>query len=160
MGIAADIAIIVVGGLIGGLIAQRLRQPLIIGYIVIGVLLGPYTGGITISDVHEIELLAEVGVALLLFALGLEFSLKSLQPVRRIALIGTPVQMLLTMGLGYGIGQLLGWESVPSLWFGALISLSSTMVILKTLASQGRLGTLSSRVMIGMLIIQTWPSCR
>ena len=154
MGIAADIAIIVVGGLIGGLIAQRLRQPLIIGYIVLGVLLGPYTGGITISDVHEIELLAEVGVALLLFALGLEFSLKSLQPVRRIALIGTPVQMLLTMGLGYGIGQLLGWESVPSLWFGALISLSSTMVILKTLASQGRLGTLSSRVMIGMLIIQ------
>ncbi len=154
MGIAADIAIIVVGGLIGGLIAQRLRQPLIIGYILVGVLLGPNTGGITVSDVHEIELLAEIGVALLLFALGLEFSLKELQPVRRIALIGTPIQMLLTILLGLLIGAALGWNTVTSLWFGSMIALSSTMVILKTLASQGRMGTLSSRVMIGMLIVQ------
>lgn len=154
MGIAADIAIIVVGGLIGGLIAQRLRQPLIIGYILVGVLLGPNTGGITVSDTHEIELLAEIGVALLLFALGLEFSLKELQPVRRIALIGTPLQMLLTILLGLLIGYELGWSGSASLWFGSMIALSSTMVILKTLASQGRMGTLSSRVMIGMLIIQ------
>ena len=154
MGIAADIAIIVVGGLIGGLIAHRLRQPLIIGYILVGVLLGPNTGGLTVSSVHDIELLAEVGVALLLFALGLEFSLKELRPVRRIALIGTPVQMLLTILLGLAIGKALGWTVISSIWFGAMIALSSTMVILKTLASQGRLGTLSSRVMIGMLIIQ------
>jgi CPA2 family monovalent cation:H+ antiporter-2 len=107
LGIAADIAIIVVGGLIGGLIAQRLRQPLIIGYILVGVLLGPNTGGITVSDIHEIELLAEIGVALLLFALGLEFSLKELQPVRRIALAGTPIQMLLTILLGLLIGMLI-----------------------------------------------------
>jgi len=154
MGIAADIAIIVVGGLIGGLIAHRLRQPLIIGYILVGVLLGPNTGGLTVSSVHDIELLAEVGVALLLFALGLEFSLKELRPVRRIALIGAPVQMLLTILLGLAIGKALGWTAISSIWFGAMIALSSTMVILKTLASQGRLGTLSSRVMIGMLIIQ------
>ncbi|MDQ4077662.1 MAG: cation:proton antiporter [Chloroflexota bacterium] len=154
MGIAADIAIIVVAGLIGGLVAQRLRQPLILGYIVAGVLVGPYTGGVTISDVHDIELLAEIGVALLLFALGIEFSLKELQPVRNIALIGTPIQILLTMLYGVGIGSLLGWNLNESLWLGGLIALSSTMVILKTLMSQGRLGTLSSRVMIGMLIVQ------
>lgn len=154
MGIAADIAIIVVGGLIGGLIAQRLRQPLIIGYIIMGMLLGPKTGGITISDTHEIELLAEIGVALLLFALGLEFSLKELRPVRRIALVGTPLQMLLTIGLGLAIGKVMDWPLTPSIWFGAMIALSSTMVILKTLASQGRMGTLSSRVMMGMLIVQ------
>lgn len=154
MGIATDIAIIVVAGLFGGLIAQRLKQPLLLGYILAGIVVGPFTVGPTVSDVHEIELLAEIGVALLLFALGLEFSLKELQPVRFVALIGTPIQILLTMAVGYGIGQLLGWDWFASLWFGGLIALSSTMVALKTLMSQGRMGTLSSRVMIGMLIVQ------
>lgn len=154
MGIAADIAIIVVAGLIGGLIAQRLKQPLLLGYILAGIMVGPFTIGPTVSGVHEIELLAEIGVALLLFALGLEFSLKELQPVRKIALIGTPIQLLLSISVGFGIGQLLGWDWFSSLWFGGLISLSSTMVALKTLMSQGRMGTLSSRVMIGMLIVQ------
>ncbi len=154
MGITADIAIIVVAGLMGALIMQQLRQPLILGYILAGVVVGPFTGGITVGEIHDIELLAEIGVALLLFALGLEFSLKELQPVRNIALFGTPIQMLLSIGLGIGIGQILGWDWLPSIWFGSVIGLSSTMVILKTLMSQGRLGTLSSRVMIGMLIVQ------
>ena len=68
MGIAADIIVIVLAALVGGLIAQRLRQPLILGYIVAGVLIGPHTAGVAISEVHDIELLAEIGVALLLFA--------------------------------------------------------------------------------------------
>lgn len=154
MGIAADIAIIVVAGLVGALIAQRLKQPLLLGYILAGVIVGPFTAGPTVSEIHDVELLAEIGVALLLFALGLEFSLKELQPVRHIALIGTPIQIVLTMAFGYGIGQLWGWDWLTSLWFGSLITLSSTMVILKTLMAQGRLGTLSSRVMIGILIVQ------
>ncbi len=154
MGIAADIAIIVVAGLIGGLIAQQLRQPLILGYILAGIMVSPFTGGVTVSNIHDIELLAEIGVALLLFALGLEFSLKELKPVRHIALIGTPIQILLTMALGFGIGRLFGWEWIDSLWLGGLIALSSTMVTLKTLMSQGRMGTLSSRIMIGMLVVQ------
>jgi len=154
VGIAADIAIIVVAGLLGSLLMQQLRQPLILGYILAGVAVGPFTGGVTVVEIHDIELLAEIGVALLLFALGLEFSLKELQPVRTIALFGTPLQVLLCMGLGVGIGQLLGWDWLASIWFGSMIALSSTMVILKTLMSQGRLGTLSSRVMIGMLIVQ------
>ena len=154
MGIAADIVIIIVAGLFGGLIAQFFRQPLILGYILAGILVGPYTGGITVSGIHDIELLAEIGVALLLFALGLEFSLKDLKPVRLIALIGTPIQIVLCMALGYGAGIIAGWDPIPALWFGAFISLSSTMVILKTLEGQGWLGTLSSRIMIGMLIVQ------
>ncbi len=154
MGIAADIAIIVVAALLGGFIAQRLNQPLILGYIIAGILVGPYTGGVTVTGIHDIELLAEIGVALLLFALGIEFSLRELQPVRRIAFLGTPVQLILTMLLGYGIGHLLGWSAYESLWFGALISLSSTMVLLKTLMAQGTLGTLSSRIIIGILIVQ------
>jgi CPA2 family monovalent cation:H+ antiporter-2 len=154
MDIATDIVIIVVAALLGGVIAQRLKQPLIVGYLLAGVAVGPYTGGVTVSNLHDIERLAEIGVALLLFALGLEFSLKELQPVRRVALIGTPLQILLTMAYGFALGQWLGWEWRSALWLGALISLSSTMVILKTLMHQGRLGTLSSRVMLGMLIVQ------
>jgi len=154
MGIATDIIVIVLSAFCCGLVMQRLHQPLILGYIVAGIIVGPHTGGITVGDIHDIELLAEIGVALLLFALGLEFSLKDLKPVKAIALIGTPIQILLTIALGYGIGMMLGWDWKSSLWLGALISLSSTMVILKTLMNQGWLGTLSSKVMIGMLIIQ------
>jgi CPA2 family monovalent cation:H+ antiporter-2 len=154
MGIATDIILLVVAAFFCGLLMQRLGQPLILGYIVAGIILGPHTGGLTVSDIHEIELLAEIGIALLLFALGLEFSLKDLKPVKMVALIGTPIQMALTVGLGFGVGQLMGLDWKPSLWLGALVSLSSTMVILKTLMNQGWLGTLSSKVMIGMLIVQ------
>ncbi|MDH4321261.1 MAG: cation:proton antiporter [Desulfobulbaceae bacterium] len=154
MGIAADIVILVVVALFGALLAQRFKQPLILGYILAGIVVGPHTGGISINDSHEIELLAEIGVALLLFALGLEFSLAELKPVRKVALIGTPIQILLTMTLGFGIGRYLGLPVQQALWLGALISLSSTMVVLKTMMNQGVLGTLSSRVMIGMLIVQ------
>ncbi|WP_461208426.1 cation:proton antiporter domain-containing protein [Desulfocurvus sp. DL9XJH121] len=154
MGIASDLIIIIVASLICAVLARRLGQPLILGYIAAGVLVGPYTGGVTVSGAHEIELLAEIGVALLLFVLGIEFSFKRLRPVRAVALMGTPVQIALTMALGWGIGRLSGWSGEASLWLGAIISLSSTMVILKTLESQGRMGTLSSRVMIGMLIVQ------
>lgn len=154
MGITADIILLVMTAFFIGLLMQRLGQPLILGYILAGVILGPHTGGLAISNIHEIELLAEIGVALLLFALGLEFSLKDLKPVKKVALIGTPIQIILTIGLGFGIGSLMDWDWKSSLWLGALISLSSTMVILKTLMNQGWLGTLSSRVMIGMLIVQ------
>ena len=155
MGIAGDIALILVAALLGGVVARWLRLPLILGYIAAGVLVGPNTFGPSVGDVHEIELLAEIGVALLLFTIGLHFSLGELAPVRRIALIGTPIQMALTIAFGYGVGLLLldlGW--VESVWLGALFSLSSTAVVLKTLGEQGVLGTLSARVMIGMLIVQ------
>ena len=154
MGIAGDIIIIVITGLMGALIAEKVKQPLILGYILAGIIISPFTGGITVSGIHEIEMLAEIGVALLLFALGLEFSFKELKPVWGIALIGTPIQIALTMGFGFGIGLWFDWSVASSLWFGALISFSSTMVLLKTLMNQGWLGTLSSRVMIGMLIVQ------
>jgi len=154
MGIASDIAVIVTAGFLGALVAHRLRQPLILGYIAAGVVLGPVTGGVLITDHHDIELLAEIGVALLLFALGIEFSLKELRPVRRIALIGTPIQILSIIGAGWAAGRLFGWTWTEGVWFGACLSLSSTMIILKTLQGQGRLGTLSSRVIIGMLLVQ------
>ena len=161
MGIATDFVIIIVAALVGGLIAQKLRQPLILGYILAGIAIGPYTGGVTVSDVHQIELLAEIGVALLLFALGLEFSFKELKPVWRVALLGTPIQIALVIGYGYLIGSFFDLDLYESIWLGAMLSLSSTMVLLRTLMNQGWMGTLSSRVMIGMLIVQIGrASCR
>ncbi len=154
MGIAADLSLIVVFGLLFGALAYRLGQPVMLGYIASGVLLGPHTGFLSISDPHEIELLAEIGVALLLFAIGIEFSLKELRAVRRVAIFGTAVQMSLTLGFGTGLGLLLGFGLSEAIWLGALLSVSSTMVVLKVLASGGLTGTLSGRVMIGMLIIQ------
>lgn len=154
MGVAADIVIILLTATLVGFASHRVGVPLIIAYIVTGVIIGPNTGGITVGDIHEIEMLAEIGVALLLFALGLELTFDKLKPVKWVSLLGAPLQMALCMVYGVVSGKLLGLDGVSSLWLGALISLSSTMVILKTLMAQGRMGTLSSRVMIGMLVVQ------
>ena len=154
MGIAGDIIIIIIAGWIAGFVAYRLKLPLLLGYIVVGIIIGPHTGGFGVSDAHRIELLAEIGVALLLFSIGLDLSLKELQEVRSIALIGAPFQIALTLAYGTVIGRffLLPWPS--ALLLGAVLSLSSTMIVLKTLMNRGLTGTLSGRVMVGILIVQ------
>lgn len=153
MGLVADLTLVLVAALAGGFLAQRLGQPLIVGYILAGVVVGPVTG-LAGDRAHNIEQLAELGVLMLLFALGLELSFRKLAPVRAVALGGASIQIVLTIGLGVGLGLALGWPWLTALWFGALISLSSTMVALKTIQAQGRLGTLSSRVMLGILVVQ------
>jgi CPA2 family monovalent cation:H+ antiporter-2 len=85
MTLVADLTIVLAAALAGGLLAQRIRQPLIVGYILAGVVVGPFTGGITVGHVEGIEQVAELGVALLLFSLGLEVSFRELAPVRRVA---------------------------------------------------------------------------
>ncbi len=154
MELVADLTLVLVAALAGGFVAHRFRQPLIVGYIVAGVVVGPFTGGFTVRHVEGIEQLAEVGVALLLFSLGLEVSFRDLAPVRAVALAGAPMQIALTIALGAALATAFGWEWQPAVWFGALIALSSTMVALKTLQAQERLGTLASRVMLGMLVVQ------
>ncbi|HZY56669.1 MAG TPA: cation:proton antiporter [Rubrobacteraceae bacterium] len=154
MGIAGDITLILVAAFLGGVIAQRLGLPLILGYILAGILVGPNTGGPTVGEIHDIELLAEIGVVLLLFAIGLNFPLGKLTPVKRIALIGTAIQMALTALFGYVLGRLLGLGWEEAVWFGALLSVSSTVVVLKMLSEQGVMNTLSGRVIVGMLVVQ------
>lgn len=155
LGIASDFVLIVVAGLLGGLLARALRLPLLVGYVAAGVLVGPYTAGPTVVQVHDIERLAEIGAALLLFSLGLEMSFRDLQPVRRIALIGGPIQIVLTSAAGAIAGAKAFGMPVPeAIWFGAMVSLSSTVVVLKTLSAAGVTSTLASRVMIGLLVVQ------
>jgi monovalent cation:H+ antiporter-2, CPA2 family len=154
MDFVADLALVLLAALAGGFLAQRFGQPLMVGYILAGIAVGPFTAGPTVGNVRDIEQLAELGVVILLFSLGLELSFRELAPVRTVALVGTTIQIILTTTLGLALGLGLGWDWRPALWFGALVSLSSTMVALKTIQAQGRLGTLSSRVMLGMLIVQ------
>ncbi|MFH0975328.1 MAG: cation:proton antiporter [Spirochaetota bacterium] len=154
MGIAEDLIIIILVGLFAGLIANKIKIPPIIGYIIAGIIIGPYTGSVGVSDIPRIELLAEIGVALLLFSIGLDFSFKELKEVKAVAFIGTPIQILLLIAYGLLIGRFFNMPWNVSLVFGMIISLSSTMVVLKTLMNRGLIGTLSSKVMIGILIMQ------
>src|SRR3954451_10911873 len=122
---------------LGGLLARALRLPLLVGYVAAGVLVGPFTAGPTVLQVHDIEALAEIGVALVLFSLGLELSFRDLRPVRRIALIGGPIQILVTLAaFAFAGTALLHLPFKESIWFGAMISLSSSVVVLKLLSEQ------------------------
>jgi len=155
MGIAADFVLIVVAGLAGAVVARLLRLPLLVGYIAAGVVVGPNTAGPTVSSIRDIELLAEIGVALLLFSLGLEISIRDMLAVRRIALVGGPVQILGCGALGWAAGErLFGMSGTEALWFGAMVAMSSTMVVVKMLDERGVTRTLASRVMIGLTVMQ------
>ncbi|MEZ5291962.1 MAG: cation:proton antiporter [Vicinamibacterales bacterium] len=155
MGIAGDFVLIVVAGLAGAVAARALGLPLLVGYIAAGVAVGPHTAGPTVANIEDIELLSEIGVALLLFALGLEISLRDLRAVRAVAVVGGPLQIVFTGAFAAWLGRAgAGMTGVEALWFGAMAALSSTMVVLKTLAATGTQATLASRVMIGLLVIQ------
>lgn len=148
-----NVAIATTVALIGGLIAHGLRQSVIVGYLLAGVAIGPFTPGF-IGDREQIAALAEVGVIFLMFALGIEFSLKELARVKGVALGGAALQVLLTLAVGAGLGAFLGWPFAQSLFFGGVIAISSTMVILKTLLDRGELASTHGRVLLGMLVVQ------
>src|SRR3954470_16142766 len=117
-----NLTLAMVAALVGGLLARLARQPAIVGYILGGVLIGEFTPGPT-GDVHQIEVLAEIGVTFLMFALGVEVSLPALLAVVRAALRGGLGQILLTMLAGAGLALLLGLGGLSAAFFGALIAL-------------------------------------
>jgi len=130
-------------------------MPLLVGYVIAGVVVGPHTAGPTVAQIRDIETLAEIGVALLLFSIGLEVSFRDLQVVRRVAIAGGALQLLVTMAAaGICAHFALGIPRTEAIWVGAMISVSSTMVVLKVLAADGVMATLASRVMIGLLVVQ------
>jgi CPA2 family monovalent cation:H+ antiporter-2 len=154
MGIATDLVVIVLAALVGGTVAHLLRQPLICGFILAGVFVGPYTGGYTVEHVEAIEKLAEIGVALLLFTLGLEFSFGELRRLAKVTLIVTPLQIVLTSLIGYYGALWIGLEASDAMWLSSAIALSSTMVVLKTLSARDALESTEGQVMLAVLIAQ------
>ena len=154
MQLIIDLIFILSGGLIGGLIARYFKQPLIIGYIVAGVIIGPNTGGLTVSANDTIMVFAEIGVALLLFSLGMEFSIRDLKPIGRIAGFGAVIQAVLTLGFCFALGRFLDWSPMASFCLAICCVASSTAVIMKSLTASGHVTALSGRVMLGLSIVQ------
>ncbi|MBC7882710.1 MAG: cation:proton antiporter [Anaerolineae bacterium] len=155
LGLIIDMMAVLGAASLGGYLASRLKQPVLLGYLLGGMVVGPAGFGL-IKGEGDIQVLAEIGVALLLFALGVEFSVKDLLKVKAIALGGGGLQMLLTILLGGGLAYATGWvDTIPkAIFLGAILSLSSTAVVLKSLIERNELGTAHAQAMLAILIVQ------
>jgi len=147
------IALVTTVALLCGLVLSRLRQPPIVGYIVAGVVLGP-TGFGLIANADSVRTLAELGVLMLLFLVGMELSVRAFRMVYRVALLTVLLQVTLSLAVTLPAGELLGWPVERSILFGFLIALSGTAVAIKMLDDIGELRTETGRVTVGVLIAQ------
>jgi CPA2 family monovalent cation:H+ antiporter-2 len=150
-----DLTIVLGATALGGFLANRLRQPVLLGYLASGIVVGPF-GFKLLSNIADIKSLAEIGVAFLLFALGVEFSLAELKRVKEIALQGSLLQIGLTTLLVAIVSVIAGWASgiTQGIFLGAVLSLSSTAVVLKTLTEKGETNTQHGQIMLAILIAQ------
>ena len=136
-----------------GMVANRFRLPPLVGYLFAGILVGPYSPGF-VADVELGAELAEIGVILLMFGVGLHFSLKDLMSVRALAIPGAVVQIGFATLLGAGLGLLLGWSLFGSILFGLALSVASTVVLLKALQDRRLLESERGRIAVGWLIVE------
>ena len=136
-----------------GIIAVRLKLPPLVGYLLAGIAIGPATPGF-VADLELSAQLAEIGVMLLMFGVGLHFSLDDLLAVRRIALPGAIVQITVATLLGMAVTKLWGWDFGSGIVFGLALSVASTVVLLKALESRGVLETVNGRIAVGWLIVE------
>src|SRR5690606_17519017 len=134
-------------------LANRLKIPSLVGYLLAGIAVGPYTPGF-VADQAMVEQLAEVGVILLMFGVGLHFSLKDLLSVARVAIPGAVLQMVAATALGMGLGLLLGWPLPASLIFGIALSVASTVVLMRAMQERRLIDTDRGRIAVGWLVIE------
>ncbi len=139
--------------LVMGLVASRMKLPPLVGYLVAGIMLGPATPGF-IADAELSSQLAEIGVILLMFGVGLHFSLDDLLAVRRIALPGAIVQIAVATSLGAGLATAWGWSLGASLVFGLALSVASTVVLIRALEQRNLLQSVNGRIAVGWLIVE------
>lgn len=150
-----DLATVMLVAGLTTVIFQRLKQPVVLGYIIAGVLVGPYTFPVVfIHDEATIRTLSELGMILLLFALGLEFSLKKLREVGGAALVAALCEIVLMLWIGYEMGRFFGWSSMDALFLGAMLSMSSTTIIMKALDDLDLKRERFAQLMFGILIIE------
>jgi monovalent cation:H+ antiporter-2, CPA2 family len=149
-----DLAYVFTAAVLGAAVAWRTRQPLILGYVAGGILIGPFTPGPVVSDVHTFEVVAEIGVVLLMFSIGVEFSIADLLRVKWVALLGGPLGIVVSAALGAGVGTLLGWPLLQGLVIGLVVSVASTMVLARLLIDRGELRSRHGRVMIGITLVE------
>ena len=150
-----DLALVLIAAVLGGALAWLARQPLVLGYVLGGMAISQFTPGPSISDSgHHFEVFAEIGVVLLMFSVGLEFSLKDLLRVKWVALVGGPIGTILNIALAVGVGALLGWPPLQGLVIGVVISVASTMVLARLLLDRGELHTRHGRVLVGISLVE------
>jgi len=149
-----DLTYIFLAAVFGGLVAWRLRLPLILGFILGGIVVSPYTPGPHLSELHTFEVFAEVGVVLLMFSIGVEFSIPDLMRVKWVALVGAPIGILFIVGVAIAAAELVGWGFTEGIVIGATVSVASTMVLARLLSDTGRLATTYGRVMIGITLVE------
>lgn len=147
------LSIILGAAFIGGLAAQRLRQPPVVGYLIAGILLGPLVTGLS-GWTTQVQLIANVTLVLLLFELGIELSLREILPMLRVALVGGLIQIGLTMAILLGVGRFLGWSFSTSLIMGAALAVSGSIIAIKILQDRAESGTAHGKVLVGLLIVQ------
>jgi CPA2 family monovalent cation:H+ antiporter-2 len=140
-----------------GLAMQRLRLPPLVGYLLAGVAVGPFTPGF-VADASLASELAEIGVILLMFAVGLHFSLGDLAAVRAISIPGAVAQIAVATALGTGFGMIHGWGVAGGVVFGLALSVASTVVLLRALQERRILETERGRIAVGWLVVRTSPS--
>ena len=140
-------------GLIFGMLAVRLKLPALVGYLAAGIVIGPATPGF-VADVGLASQLAEIGVMLLMFGVGLHFSLRDLLDVRKIALPGAILQIAVATVMGMGMAHLWGWSLGAGLVFGLALSVASTVVLLRALESRGILDSMNGRIAVGWLVVE------
>ncbi|MGV3719887.1 MAG: cation:proton antiporter [Actinomycetota bacterium] len=148
-----NLGMALLAAVIGGMVARALRLPLLVGYILAGIAVGPNTPGL-IANAEAVHAVAKLGVALLMFAVGVQFHLEHMLAVRRIALVGGGIQILGTILLGALVGMALGWGLYGGVFLGCALSLSSTAVMMRVLEERGELGTNHATAMLGILVVQ------
>ncbi len=155
IGFIQDLAVIMAIAGVVTVLFHRLKQPVVLGYIVAGVIIGPYTPPFQlIHDEATIQTLGELGVVFLMFSLGLEFSLKKLFKVGATAFVAAASEIVLMIWIGYEIGQWFGWNAMDSLFLGAMLAISSTTIIVKALSELGMKGEGFAQLIFGILIVE------
>jgi CPA2 family monovalent cation:H+ antiporter-2 len=150
-----DLAVVmIVAGLVT-ILFHRLRQPVVLGYMIAGIIIGPHTPPFPlITDQDAIDTLAGLGIIFLMFSLGLEFNLRRLRRVGAAALVAAILEIVVMFWVGFEAGRLFGWSQIDSLFLGAMISISSTTIIVKALAELGRTKEQASQLIFGILVIE------
>lgn len=150
-----DLGLILMTAGVAVLLFKKIRQPLVLGYLIAGFLAGPYFEFFpSVKDKHNVEVWAEIGVIILLFSLGLEFSFKKLMRVGGSASVTAIVQITCMIGLGYLTGQLMGWSQMDSIFLGAILSISSTTIIIRAFEEVGVKTQKFASIVFGALIIE------
>src|SRR5690554_3955611 len=150
-----DLALLLMAGALTTIIFRRIRQPLVLGYILAGFLVGPHLSITpTVVDIQNVEILAEIGVIFLLFSLGLEFSFKKLMRVGGSASLTALVEIVFILFAGYYAGQWMGWSTMDSLFLGGMLASSSTTIIIRAFDELGMKTKQFARIVFGVLVVE------